>query len=131
MERLLRSLLTVSPGSVAGYAFYGTGIFCAVSLAWENIVSVQLSEGPSMLPTVNVRGDFLLISRMHRNGKGIQVGDVVRFNHPTFLGLHGAKRVLGMPGDFVCRDQPCSTGAGEQPDMMQVCFGRSLFGRDR
>lgn len=74
-----------------------------------------------MYPTFNPRGDWLLISRMSRNGKGIEVGDVVRFNHPTFLGVHGAKRVLGMPGDFVCRDQPYSTGAGQQPDMIQVC----------
>lgn len=79
-----------------------------------------------MYPTFNPRGDWLLISRMHRNGKGIEVGDVVRFNHPTFLGVHGAKRVLGMPGDFVCRDQPYSTKAGEQPDMIQV--GITLLG---
>lgn len=75
-----------------------------------------------MYPTFNPRGDYLLISRVHRNGKGIEVGDIVRFNHPTFLGVHGAKRVIGMPGDIVCRDQPLSKDVGTQPDMIQVRF---------
>ncbi|KAJ5636064.1 uncharacterized protein N7484_009377 [Penicillium longicatenatum] len=123
MERLIRSTLKITPGRVARFAINGTGLFCACALVWENIVTIQLSEGPSMYPTFNPRGDWLLISRMSRNGKGIEVGDVVRFNHPTFLGVHGAKRVLGMPGDFVCRDQPYSTGAGQQPDMIQVPEG--------
>lgn len=74
-----------------------------------------------MYPTFNPRGDWLLISRRHANGKDIQVGDVVRFNHPNILGAHAAKRVLGLPGDFVCRDPPYSAGAGTQPDMIQVC----------
>jgi inner membrane protease subunit 1 len=101
MDRLLRSALRLKPGTAARYAFNGAGLFCAVTLFWEHIATVQLSEGPSMYPTFNPRGDWLLISRLHSNGKGIQIGDVVRFNHPTFLGVHGAKRVLGMPGDFV------------------------------
>lgn len=83
-------------------------------------MTIQSSEGPSMYPTFNPRGDWLLISRMHRNGKGIEVGDIVRFSHPSFFGVHAAKRVIGMPGDFVCRDQPFSTEAGKQPDMIQV-----------
>lgn len=73
-----------------------------------------------MYPTLNTRGDWLLISRRHANGKGIQVGDMVRYNHPNILGAHAAKRVLGMPGDFVCRDPPYSSKAGTQPDMIQV-----------
>jgi inner membrane protease subunit 1 len=122
MDRLLRSALRLKPGTAARYAFNGAGLFCAVTLFWEHIATVQLSEGPSMYPTFNPRGDWLLISRLHSNGKGIQIGDVVRFNHPTFLGVHGAKRVLGMPGDFVCRDQPFSQEAGKQLDMIQVCI---------
>lgn len=65
-----------------------------------------------MYPTFSTRGDWLLISRFHRHGEGIQVGDVVRFYHPSFLGVNGAKRVLGMPGDFVCKDKPFSTDVG-------------------
>lgn len=120
MERFFRTVLKTKPGTIARTAFNGAGIFCASVLIWEHVVTIQLSEGPSMYPTFNPRGDWLLISRRHRNGKGIEVGDVVRFNHPSLFGVHGAKRVLGMPGDFVCYDKPYSTTVGEQPDMIQV-----------
>lgn len=73
-----------------------------------------------MYPTFNVRGDYLLISRRHDQGKDIKVGDVVRFSHPSFLGVHGAKRVLGLPGDFVCKDPAFSTNVGEEDEMIQV-----------
>ncbi|KAJ5370719.1 uncharacterized protein N7496_006811 [Penicillium cataractarum] len=123
MEKFLRSALRSSPRAIARLAFNGAGVFCACTLVWEHLVTIQSSEGPSMYPTFNPRGDWLLISRRHANGKDIQVGDVVRFNHPNILGAHAAKRVIGMPGDFVCRDPPYSTGAGTQPDMVQVPEG--------
>ncbi|KAJ5832551.1 Peptidase S26A signal peptidase I [Penicillium riverlandense] len=124
MERLLRKALKQgTPRRAARLALDGIGLFCACTLVWEHLITIQLSEGPSMYPTFSPRGDYLLISRMHRNGKGIAVGDVVRFNHPTFLGVHGAKRVVGMPGDFVCRDAPFSTEVGKTPDMIQVPEG--------
>lgn len=123
MERLLRTALKQgTPRRAARLALDGIGLFCACTLVWEHLITIQLSEGPSMYPTFNPRGDYLLISRMHRNGKGIAIGDVVRFNHPTFLGVHGAKRVVGMPGDIVCRDAPFSTEVGKTPDMIQVGF---------
>ncbi|KAJ5098592.1 hypothetical protein N7532_005593 [Penicillium argentinense] len=127
MESFLRTALRLQPGKVARFLVNGAGIFCASTLIWEHLVTIQSSEGPSMYPTFNPRGDWLLISRLHSNGKGIQVGDVVRFNHPTFLGVHGAKRVIGMPGDFVCRDQPYSTEVGKQPDMIQVPEGHAFL----
>ncbi|KKK12367.1 putative mitochondrial inner membrane protease subunit 1, partial [Aspergillus ochraceoroseus] len=105
MENLLRQILKrTTARTVFRTTLNGLGLFCACTFIWEHLVTVQLSEGPSMYPTFNPRGDYLLISRVHRCGRGIAVGDVVRFYHPTFLGVHGAKRVIGMPGDFVCRD---------------------------
>lgn len=79
-----------------------------------------------MYPTFSPHGDWVVISRRYANGKNIQVGDVVRYHHPNILGGHAAKRVLGMPGDFVCVDPPYSTGAGTQPDMIQVCSMQKL-----
>ena len=73
-----------------------------------------------MYPTFSPRGDYLMISRVHKHGRGIQVGDVVRFYHPTFLGVNAAKRVIGMPGDFVCRDLAFSTDVGREGEMIQV-----------
>lgn len=125
MDRLLRSVLGIRPGTVARYAFNATSVFCTFTLVWEHIVTIQLSEGPSMYPTFNPRGDWLLISRIHNHGKGIQIGDVVRFNHPTFLGTHGAKRVVGMPGDFVCHDEALSTEVGKHQRIIQVGFCRT------
>ncbi len=70
-----------------------------------------------MLPTINVRDDFLVISRRHARGRGIRVGDVVSYWHPVEADVSVVKRVIGMPGDFVLRDTP-----GSDSDMMiQVC----------
>ncbi|PYH43826.1 putative mitochondrial inner membrane protease subunit 1 [Aspergillus saccharolyticus JOP 1030-1] len=124
MERILRyALHRATPGHVFRLTFNGLGLFCACTLVWEHLITVQLSEGPSMYPTFNPRGDYLLISRLHRHGRGVEVGDVVRFYHPTFLGVNGAKRVIGLPGDFVCRDLPFSTSAGATGEMIRVPEG--------
>lgn len=123
MERLIRSVLRrTTPGSFFRFTLDGMGLFCACTLIWEHLVTVQLSEGPSMYPTFSPRGDYLLISRLHKHGRGIEVGDVVRFYHPSFLGVNGAKRVLGLPGDFVCRELAFSTGVGGEGEMVQVSF---------
>lgn len=121
MERFIRSVLRkTNPTSFFRFTLDGIGIFCACTLIWEHYYTVQLSEGGSMYPTLNGRGDYLLISRRCSNGKGIEVGDMVRFYHPSFPGTHAAKRVLGMPGDFVCKDAPYSLGAGETGEMIRV-----------
>ena len=98
------------------------GVVAACSLFLENCYTVQLSEGPSMYPTMNSMGEFILISRRYSRGSGIEVGDVVRFYHPSFAGTHVAKRVLGMPGDFVCKDPPLSSTPGSTGEMIQVWF---------
>jgi inner membrane protease subunit 1 len=121
MSRLFRQALRrASSGAIVRLTLDGLGVFCACTLVWEHFFTIQRSEGPSMYPTFSTRGDWLLISRLHDHGKDIQVGDVVRFYHPTFLGVNGAKRVLGMPGDFVCKDPPFSTEVGEEGEMIQV-----------
>lgn len=75
-----------------------------------------------MYPTLSVRGDHLLISRRHNYGNGVQVGDLVRFSHPSFAGAYAAKRVLGLPGDFVCKDKEYSGVPGATGEMVQVGF---------
>ncbi|PWY67205.1 putative mitochondrial inner membrane protease subunit 1 [Aspergillus heteromorphus CBS 117.55] len=131
MEHLLRKVLPhATPRTVARLTFNGVGLFCAFTFVWEHLITVQLSEGPSMYPTFNPRGDYLMISRVHKHGRGIQVGDVVRFYHPTFLGMNGAKRVIGMPGDFVCRDLAFSQEVGKGGEMIQVPEGHVYLGGD-
>jgi inner membrane protease subunit 1 len=70
--------------------------------------SVRGTEGPSMLPTLEVKNDFVLLSKRHRRGRNIVVGDIISFTHPTLPGEGAIKRVIGMPGDFVLRDTPDS-----------------------
>lgn len=118
--RFRQFLRTVNKRTVARATFDGLGMFCATILFVEHIFTIQASEGPSMYPTFSVRGDWLLISRHYDRGRDIKVGDIVRFNHPSFVGVHGAKRVLGMPGDFVCRDSAYSADVGAENEMIQV-----------
>lgn len=84
-----------------------------------------------MFPTFNMFGDYVLVSRRHKHGRGVAVGDVVRFYHPMVPGVHAAKRVLGLPGDFVCREQGCANGVGGEGEMIQVCSRLAgIFGCD-
>lgn len=71
-----------------------------------------------MLPTMSVRGDYYYISKSYPRGREIKVGDVVSFMHPMAEGVGAIKRVLGMPGDFVCTGE--RDGGGK---MIQVPEG--------
>lgn len=62
--------------------------------------------GPSMLPALDVSGDWVLVSWLHARGKGIQIGDMVSYEHPMHRGVRAIKRVIAMEGDFVLRDTP-------------------------
>jgi inner membrane protease subunit 1 len=132
MDHAFRTLLrTATPRSIAALARDALGLFCGITLLWENYITLELSSGPSMYPTINTRGDYLLTLKNYKHGRGIEVGDVVRFHHPYFLGLHGGKRVLGLPGDFVSREDPLDGGAGGRGEIIRVslplplllCFG--------
>ncbi|KAK4104702.1 LexA/Signal peptidase [Parathielavia hyrcaniae] len=81
-------------------------------LIWEYVVSMSPASGPSMLPTFEVVGEWLLVSRLHRSGRGIAVGDVVAYNIPINDEM-GVKRVLGMPGDYVLMDTPLDGDGGD------------------
>ncbi|KAI9711852.1 MAG: hypothetical protein M1820_001997 [Bogoriella megaspora] len=69
-----------------------------------------------MVPTLDPIGTLVFTSKRYRRGRGIQVGDLVSFDHPVKHG-RGLKRVVGMPGDFVLRDTP---GAGEPGHEMMI-----------
>ena len=67
-------------------------------------IEVSACAGPSMLPTLAVQGDWVLINKRHRRGRGIATGDIVDFVRPTVPATGAVKRVVGMPGDFVASD---------------------------
>lgn len=83
-------------------------ILAFAHLITEYVYNIHPTQGPSMLPTLSVTGDNVLISKRYRRGRGIKVGDVVEIRHPVpEYPRHGAvKRVIGLGGDFVLRSSP-------------------------
>lgn len=69
-----------------------------------------------MLPTFEVEGDWLVISKAYRRGRNVKVGDIVQFDSVVHTGDHVIKRVVGLEGDFVMRDTPGS----RSESMLQV-----------
>jgi inner membrane protease subunit 1 len=92
-----------------------------VHLFLEYFYSVNLTYGPSMLPTLNFAGDWVLVDKSFRWGNNVAVGDLVSFKTPIEPGKGAIKRVVGMPGDFVERDSP-GKGRG-----MTLQVGRAVF----
>lgn len=80
-----------------------------------HVVSIDLTYGISMLPTLYSFGTYVLISKYHRRGKEVKVGDIISFKHPVKKGEYAIKRVIGMEGDFVLRNTP-----GKSDTMIQV-----------
>jgi inner membrane protease subunit 1 len=127
MSRLLKFAKSYSIPTVFGavpisrFTIQFTKFVFGVHLFWEYFAQVKQTSGPSMLPTLNAYGDWVLVSNLYRRGKGIEVGDLVSVKHPMFPGTRAIKRVLGMPGDFVLRDTP-----GRSEMMLQVKFDSAM-----
>lgn len=86
----------------------------------EYVYCIQPTIGASMLPTLQVLGDNVLIARSYRRGRGVQVGDVVSFASVIKPGERVIKRVIGLPGDWVLRDTPPGSSSSK---MLQVPDG--------
>jgi len=93
-----------------------------------------------MLPTFEVAGDSVIVSRYYRRGRGVKVGDVVSFDSVVEPGESVLKRVLGLQGDYVLRDTPGTTDTMIQvskkaillnwkAELISLGTGRSLLGR--
>ncbi|KAL2075472.1 hypothetical protein VTL71DRAFT_415 [Oculimacula yallundae] len=74
--------------------------------------SLNPTAGASMLPTILVQGDWMLVDRRFRRGRGVGVGDVVSFHSVVEPGEAAMKRVVGMEGDYVVRNTPGQGGDG-------------------
>ncbi|KAK2067968.1 hypothetical protein P8C59_001667 [Phyllachora maydis] len=72
----------------------------------EHFFALKRGDGPSMLPTAEVTGQWFLVSKHHSRGRGLHVGDLVIFDLPFHRDDMGMKRVLGLPGDYVLVDAP-------------------------
>ncbi len=89
----------------------------AAHLFWAYGYAMGPASGPSMLPTIESWGEWLLVSKRHRHGRHLRVGDLVVYTVPIYPDTEGVKRVLGLPGDYVLMNSPDSDG----DVMIQVC----------
>ncbi|WPG99305.1 LexA/Signal peptidase [Acrodontium crateriforme] len=128
VSRQSRRTFTQSPTNANLWATTLRLALLATKLALPTVVALHLTTtyfyslngayGISMLPTIPSAGSYLLCSKYYRHGRGIGPGDVVSFRHPVHENEHAVKRVIGMPGDFVERDTPGTSGV-----MVQVPQG--------
>jgi len=88
-------------------------------LFWEYFYAYSLTYGPSMLPTLEVFNDGVLVSRWYRRGRGVKVGDIVTFDSVIDPDEKVIKRVIGLEGDYVLRDTPGS----DSDQMIQIPQG--------
>lgn len=88
------------------WALWSINSFLLWHFCTSYIISFNGCYGPSMLPTLNVDGDGVLISKLHSGGRWVKIGDLVSFDHPVRQGTHAIKRIVGMPGDFVLKYTP-------------------------
>ncbi|KZT05925.1 LexA/Signal peptidase [Laetiporus sulphureus 93-53] len=76
---------------------------CAIHLFAEHVGWICTVDGPSMLPTMSLTGEWVIENRMvdpHR----LTRGDLVTFLSPLDPGRIVCKRVIGLPGDVICVD---------------------------
>lgn len=79
-------------------------ILC-VSIFKNHCYEMHYSMGLSMLPTLNPRGEIVLLNKWkYKYGQNIKVGDVVVARKPNDSTKLICKRVIGLPGDIVCKD---------------------------
>jgi mitochondrial inner membrane protease subunit 1 len=83
-----------------------TGLFA--HLFTEYGYTVDGTLGASMLPTLEVMGDRVLISKHYRRGRDVKVGDMVTFRSVVDPEDNVIKRVIGLEGDYVLRNTPGS-----------------------
>jgi mitochondrial inner membrane protease subunit 1 len=117
--------------------------WCTGSLVQHYLITYGYSEGESMVPTIPVSNTISITSPWYRNGKGLKVGDLVHAKNPLQAHNMVGKRVIGMPGDYVLRDESDSPTAGgatlagiytakerKEPVMVQVPEGHVWLAGD-
>jgi mitochondrial inner membrane protease subunit 1 len=149
---LLSDLRTRAPSTLASarplvrHASRLTLLLCSMyasaALVQSYVVSYSGNEGASMLPTIPLHGTKSIWSPWYRCGRGLRVGDIVHARSPVHEGRMVGKRVIGMPGDYVVRDESMSGGVGGvgvngegeetrgEPTMVQVPEGHVWLAGD-
>jgi mitochondrial inner membrane protease subunit 1 len=98
----VRQALTLR--TVARYVGEVVSLTCAWHLLSENVAELTMCVGPSMLPTLHVQGDVVVVEHVTARYRPLRLGDVVVARSPGNPRQYICKRVLGLPGDLVCAD---------------------------
>ncbi|KAK9688699.1 hypothetical protein RND81_09G004800 [Saponaria officinalis] len=85
-------------------SFLVAKFLCLLHVTDTYLFSPSIVYGPSMLPTLNMRGDVVLIDKLSHRFGNILPGDVVFVKSPQNPSRVLTKRVLGVEGDFVSFD---------------------------
>ncbi|PIA34019.1 hypothetical protein AQUCO_03900131v1 [Aquilegia coerulea] len=75
--------------------------FCCLHFANKYICSSALAFGPSMIPTISLTGDLVLVDKISTRFGQIKNGDIVLVRSPANPRKIITKRVAGMEGDKV------------------------------
>lgn len=72
-------------------------LFCATHLFMHYGFEIHGTFGPSMLPTLNIAGDFCLVDKWnYHHGRRMKVGDLVVASKPGQPETFILKRIVGM-----------------------------------
>ncbi|KAH9837093.1 peptidase S24/S26A/S26B/S26C [Rhodofomes roseus] len=76
---------------------------CVAHLFANHVGWINMVDGPSMLPTMSVSGEWVLENKMIKP-QNVQRGDLVTYLSPLDPSRIVCKRVVGLPGDIICVD---------------------------
>ncbi|KAI0931946.1 hypothetical protein AcW1_000787 [Taiwanofungus camphoratus] len=76
---------------------------CAVHLFAEHVGWISTVDGPSMLPTMSVSGEWIFEKKWIYPER-LRRGDLVTFLSPLDPTRIVCKRIVGLPGDVICVD---------------------------
>lgn len=96
MKSALKDIRRIGSLSIRSIAF--------IHLFTSTFFEISQTEGASMLPTVQMSGDFCIVDKRFKNGNGVNIGDVIVASKPTQPDNWVCKRITGMPGDIVIID---------------------------
>ncbi|XP_052177324.1 uncharacterized protein LOC127791466 [Diospyros lotus] len=74
---------------------------CLLHITDNYLCSASLVYGPSMLPTLNLTGDVILVDRVSTRLGKVGLGDLVLVQSPLNPRMMVTKRIVGMEGDAV------------------------------
>ncbi|KZT75187.1 LexA/Signal peptidase [Daedalea quercina L-15889] len=78
-------------------------VVCAAHLFAGHVGWINSVDGPSMLPTMSARGEWILENKMVKP-ESLRRGDLVTYLSPLDPTRMVCKRIVGLPGDVICVD---------------------------